>query len=181
MPEIRVTVFDGPLDLSASSCCTAEATVEAEAGIIIIIIIITRLLQTSGLGALQQPLNCSPPAFSVLVLTPPMACESNGVQVIPNTVISGFDRPAPSPWPFYNLKQQLFWQPVFLHPCHRYTCRRLGPFFDAQIFLGVAFAAEGLLFGFHLKGTPLDWSLHVLLVMLIFAASLVCFGEYRCV
>ncbi|EIE18466.1 hypothetical protein COCSUDRAFT_60132 [Coccomyxa subellipsoidea C-169] len=48
-----------------------------------------------------------------------------------------------------------------------------------HIFLGVAFATEGLLFGFHLKGTPLDWSLHVLLVMLIFAASLVCFGEYR--
>ncbi|BDA48314.1 Transmembrane protein 45B [Coccomyxa sp. Obi] len=46
-------------------------------------------------------------------------------------------------------------------------------------FLGLAFAAEGLLFAFHLKGTPLDWSLHFLLVILVFAASLVCFGEYR--
>lgn len=48
-----------------------------------------------------------------------------------------------------------------------------------QAFLGTAFAAEGLLFAFHLKGTPLDWSLHFLLVLLIFAAALVCFGEYR--
>jgi hypothetical protein len=54
-----------------------------------------------------------------------------------------------------------------------------GDSFGVQAFLGIAFAAEGLLFGFHLKGTPLDWSLHFLLVVLVFAASLVCFGEYR--
>ncbi len=51
--------------------------------------------------------------------------------------------------------------------------------YGVQAFLGLAFAAEGLLFAFHLKGTPLDWSLHFLLVVLVFAASLVCFGEYR--
>jgi hypothetical protein len=50
---------------------------------------------------------------------------------------------------------------------------------SGQAFLGVAFAAEGTLFAFHLKGTPLDWTLHFLLVALVFLAAGACFGEYR--
>lgn len=49
----------------------------------------------------------------------------------------------------------------------------------AQLFLGLAFVVEGLLFAFHLKGSMLDWSLHLLLVLLVLAAALVCFAEYR--
>ena len=36
---------------------------------------------------------------------------------------------------------------------------------------------EGILFAFHLKGSSLDKSLHVLQVLLVFAAALVCFAE----
>ncbi len=43
--------------------------------------------------------------------------------------------------------------------------------------LGSAFLAEGILFAFHLKGSSLDKSVHILLVLLVFAASLACFAE----
>ncbi len=43
--------------------------------------------------------------------------------------------------------------------------------------LGSAFLVEGILFAFHLKGSSLDKSVHILLVLLIFAAALVCFAE----
>lgn len=46
-----------------------------------------------------------------------------------------------------------------------------------QGFLGVAFMVEGLLFAFHLKGTALDWKLHLLLVLVVFCVSLACFAE----
>ena len=36
---------------------------------------------------------------------------------------------------------------------------------------------EGILFAFHLKGSSLDKSLHVLLVLLVFAAAVVCYAE----
>ena len=36
---------------------------------------------------------------------------------------------------------------------------------------------EGLLFGFHLKGTELDWKLHLLLVVVILLAAGVCVAE----
>jgi hypothetical protein len=48
-----------------------------------------------------------------------------------------------------------------------------------QTFLGLAFLVEGTLFAFHLKGSALDWSLHFLLVLLILAAAIACFAEYR--
>lgn len=41
----------------------------------------------------------------------------------------------------------------------------------------MAFLVEGTLFAFHLKGTSLDRSLHILLLLLVFAAALVCFAE----
>ena len=47
------------------------------------------------------------------------------------------------------------------------------------MFLGAALMSEGTLFAFHLKGTPLDWTLHFLLVVLVFLAAAACFGEYR--
>ena len=46
-----------------------------------------------------------------------------------------------------------------------------------QGFLGLAFLCEGLLFAFHLKGTELDWKLHLLLVLLILGAAVCCFAE----
>ena len=46
-----------------------------------------------------------------------------------------------------------------------------------QGFLGTAFLMEGMLFAFHLKGSSLDMSLHVLLVLLVFAAALACYAE----
>ncbi len=54
-----------------------------------------------------------------------------------------------------------------------------GAWVHAQLFLGLAFVVEGLLFAFHLKGSALDWSLHFLLVLLVFSAALACFAEYR--
>ena len=48
-----------------------------------------------------------------------------------------------------------------------------------QGFLGTAFLVEGILFAFHLKGSSLDKSLHVLLVLLVFAAALACYAEMR--
>lgn len=53
-------------------------------GKISISILITRFFQPPGLGALQQPLSNSSPAFSVSALSLPMAYQSKGVQVIPN-------------------------------------------------------------------------------------------------
>ncbi|CAK0738288.1 hypothetical protein CVIRNUC_001021 [Coccomyxa viridis] len=44
-------------------------------------------------------------------------------------------------------------------------------------FLGTAFLVEGMLFAFHLKGSSLDMSLHMLLVLLVFAAALACYAE----
>ena len=41
----------------------------------------------------------------------------------------------------------------------------------------MAFVVEGLLFAFHLKGTALDFELHLLLVLTIFATALVMFLE----
>ena len=46
-----------------------------------------------------------------------------------------------------------------------------------QGFLGAALLVEGLLFGFHLKGTALDWRLHFLLVLVIMISSLVTWAE----
>ncbi len=46
-----------------------------------------------------------------------------------------------------------------------------------QGFLGTAFLVEGMLFAFHLKGSSLDMSLHMLLVLLVFAAALACYAE----
>ena len=46
-----------------------------------------------------------------------------------------------------------------------------------QAFLGLALLVEGLLFGFHLKGTELDWKLHLLLVVVILLAAGVCVAE----
>ena len=46
-----------------------------------------------------------------------------------------------------------------------------------QGFLGTAFLVEGMLIAFHLKGSSLDKSLHVLLVLLVFAAALACYAE----
>ena len=43
--------------------------------------------------------------------------------------------------------------------------------------LGSAFLVEGILFAFHLKGSSLDKLVHILLVLLVFAAALVCFAE----
>ena len=45
--------------------------------------------------------------------------------------------------------------------------------------LGTAFLVEGILFAFHLKGSSLDKSLHVILVLLVFAAALVGYAESR--
>ena len=46
-----------------------------------------------------------------------------------------------------------------------------------QGFLGAALLVEGVLFGFHLKGTALDWRLHFLLVMAILLAAVVTWAE----
>ena len=48
-----------------------------------------------------------------------------------------------------------------------------------QGFLGTAFMIEGVIFAFHLKGSGLDKSLHVILVLLVFAAALLCYAEIR--
>ena len=48
-----------------------------------------------------------------------------------------------------------------------------------QGFLGTAFMIEGIIFAFHLKGSGLDTSLHVFLVLLVFAAALLCYAEIR--
>lgn len=48
-----------------------------------------------------------------------------------------------------------------------------------QGFLGISLLIEGLLFGFHLKGTALDVRLHLILVMIVLASSFVCFLEIR--
>ena len=46
-----------------------------------------------------------------------------------------------------------------------------------QAFLGTAFLVEGLLFGFHLKGTALDMKVHYILVLIVLANSATCFLE----
>ncbi|KAK9857593.1 hypothetical protein WJX84_006077, partial [Apatococcus fuscideae] len=46
-----------------------------------------------------------------------------------------------------------------------------------QGFLGLSFVVEGLLFAFHLKGTSLDFELHLLLVLTIFMTALIIFLE----
>jgi len=43
--------------------------------------------------------------------------------------------------------------------------------------LGIAFVVEGLLFAFHLEGSDLNWKVHFLLVMTIFAAVGAILGE----
>jgi len=48
-----------------------------------------------------------------------------------------------------------------------------------QGFLGTAFMIEGVIFAFHLKGSGLDKALHVILVLLVFAAALLCYAEIR--
>ena len=61
---------------------------------------------------------------------------------------------------------------------HRY-CRgcAIRSILSIQAFLGVAFLVEGLLFGFHLKGTALDMKVHFILVMVVLANSATCFLE----
>ena len=49
----------------------------------------------------------------------------------------------------------------------------------AQGFLGIALLIEGLLFGFHLKGSALDMRLHLILVLVVFLSSIVCFLEMQ--
>lgn len=48
-----------------------------------------------------------------------------------------------------------------------------------QGFLGIALLVEGLLFGFHLKGSALDMRLHLILVLVVFLSALVCFLEIQ--
>ena len=48
-----------------------------------------------------------------------------------------------------------------------------------QGFLGISLLIEGLLFGFHLKGSALDMRLHLILVLIVFLSSLVCFLEIQ--
>ncbi len=48
-----------------------------------------------------------------------------------------------------------------------------------QGFLGISLLIEGLLFGFHLKGTALDMRLHLILVMIVFLSSSICFLEIK--
>jgi Family of unknown function (DUF716) len=43
--------------------------------------------------------------------------------------------------------------------------------------LGVAFTIEGLLFAFHLEGEPLNYNMHFLLVIVVFAAAICIFAE----
>lgn len=45
--------------------------------------------------------------------------------------------------------------------------------------LGVAFTVEGLLFAFHLEGEPLNYRMHFLLVVVVFAAALCIFAEIQ--
>jgi hypothetical protein len=45
--------------------------------------------------------------------------------------------------------------------------------------LGIAFTVEGLLFAFHLEGDPLNYNMHLLLVMCVFGAALCIFSEIR--
>ncbi|KAK9807527.1 hypothetical protein WJX72_001620 [[Myrmecia] bisecta] len=46
-----------------------------------------------------------------------------------------------------------------------------------QAYLGMAFVVEGTLLAFHLKGTMLDFALHLLLVLTIFTTAIVIFAE----
>lgn len=46
-----------------------------------------------------------------------------------------------------------------------------------QAFLALAFVVEGLLLGFHLKGTPLDVRVHLLLVLLVAAGAAAVLAE----
>eukprot|EP00884_Botryococcus_braunii_P010593 jgi/Botrbrau1/19535/Bobra.0035s0029.1 len=48
-----------------------------------------------------------------------------------------------------------------------------------QAMLGVAFTVEGLLFAFHLEGEPLNYNMHFLLVVLVFAAAICIFAEIK--
>lgn len=49
----------------------------------------------------------------------------------------------------------------------------------AQAALGVAFVVEGLLLGFHLKGTSLEVVVHKILVITIALSALIMFAEIR--
>ena len=46
-----------------------------------------------------------------------------------------------------------------------------------QVFLGLAFLTEGVLFGFHLKGSHLDVAVHTLLVLVVLATAGCCMME----
>lgn len=48
-----------------------------------------------------------------------------------------------------------------------------------QGFLSISLLIEGILFGFHLKGSALDMRLHLILVLIIFTSSLVCLLEIK--
>lgn len=60
-----------------------------------------------------------------------------------------------------------------------YTHSALLPQGTEHGFLGIALLVEGLLFGFHLKGSALDMRLHLILVLVVFLSALVCFLEIQ--
>ena len=62
-----------------------------------------------------------------------------------------------------------------IYPGYQVTLKLPG--LREQGFLGAALLVEGLLFGFHLKGSALDWRLHFLLVLVILLSSLVTWAE----
>ena len=62
-----------------------------------------------------------------------------------------------------------------LASCIKLSC----PGSVVQGFLGISLLVEGLLFGFHLKGTALDMRLHLILVLVIFLSSFICFLEIQ--
>ena len=51
---------------------------------------VTHLFQPTGLGAWQHPIKKSPPVFPVLAPSPPRACQSHGIQVVPSAIPIAF-------------------------------------------------------------------------------------------
>jgi hypothetical protein len=65
---------------------------------------------------LQQLLKNAFP-FPVLTLSPSVTFKTHGIQII-RAVIPEFQRPGSSVYSYNSTKQQLFRQPVILHPCN---------------------------------------------------------------